>query len=262
MEKVKHSSLEYAVQHDGPAYRQRPSRPTRNRPSPSSRAGRPQGPCSRTASASPSATPSARRREPPRARRKGAAKGAAKGVLHSPRRGAGDERGHRPFRRQRPDRRRGGARRRHRRQRGDDPCRPAQSVPRWERPSPTGLRAERARRRMARWDAKSKKALAKQDKVLDQLEHKRKRADTMRRAGMSDKSLLGALDQPQAEAAREQGGTARRQGGPARRDEHLRHPRQAHAAAPHQGDRHEHRLRLARRGRGGRPRWAAPRLSA
>ena len=53
------------------------------------------------------------------------------------------------------------------------------------------LPAGRARRRMARWDAKSKKALAKQDKVLDQLEHKRKRADTMRRAGMSDKSLLG-----------------------------------------------------------------------
>ena len=190
MEKVKHSSLEYAVQHPGPAYRQRPLRPNKKRPLP-----RPTGGSSarsvfkdRVSESVGNALGAAKGAA--EGATKGAATGVAKGALHSPRAalevsaaiGLSD----------------GNA------QIADEGARAADTVANaaMTQADPRNLYREgkavvdrlpagRARRRMARWDAKSKKALAKQDKVLNQLEHRRKRADTMRRAGMSDKSLLG-----------------------------------------------------------------------
>ncbi len=190
MEKVKHSSLEYAVQHDGPAYRQRAVAPYKE-----------------------SALPELTRGEAARSVFKdrvsesvgnalGAAKGAAEGAARGAAKGAAEGRPAQPRAALEmsaaiglSD---GNA------QIADEGARAADTVANaaMTQADPRNLYREgkavadrlpagRARRRMARWDAKSKKALAKQDKVLDQLEHKRKRADTMRRAGMSDKSLLG-----------------------------------------------------------------------
>lgn len=190
MEKVKHSSLEYAVQHDGPAYRQRAVAPYKESALPELTRGEAARSVfkDRVSESVGNALGAAKGAAEGAAR--GAAKGAAKGVLHSPRAalemsaaiGLSD----------------GNA------QVADEGARAADTVANaaMTQADPRNLYREgkavadrlpagRARRRMARWDAKSKKALAKQDKVLDQLEHRRKRADTMRRAGMSDKSLLG-----------------------------------------------------------------------
>ena len=190
MEKVKHSSLEYAVQHDGPAYRQRAVAPYKESALPELTRGEAARSVfkDRVSESVGNALGAAKGAAEGAAR--GAAKGAAKGVLHSPRAalemsaaiGLSD----------------GNA------QIADEGARAADTVANaaMTQADPRNLYREgkavadrlpagRARRRMARWDAKSKKALAKQDKVLDQLEHRRKRADTMRRAGMSDKSLLG-----------------------------------------------------------------------
>ena len=190
MEKVKHSSLEYAVQHDGPAYKQKAIAPYRESALPELTRGEAARSVFKDRVSESVGNALGAAKGAAEGATKGAATGAAKGALHSPRAalemsaaiGLSD----------------GNA------QIADEGARAADTVANaaMTQADPRNLYREgkavvdrlpagRARRRMARWDAKSKKALAKQDKVLNQLEHRRKRADTMRRAGMSDKSLLG-----------------------------------------------------------------------
>ena len=190
MEKVKHSSLEYAVQHDGPAYKQKAIAPYKESALPELTRGEAARSVFKDRVSESVGNALGAAKGAAEGATKGAATGVAKGALHSPRAalevsaaiGLSD----------------GNA------QIADEGARAADTVANaaMTQADPRNLYREgkavvdrlpagRARRRMARWDAKSKKALAKQDKVLNQLEHKRKRADTMRRAGMSDKSLLG-----------------------------------------------------------------------
>lgn len=194
MEKVKHSSLEYAVQHDGPAFKQKAEIPFKDSSLPELTRGEAaksifkdrvkQSVGSALGMAKETAVDTAK------GAAKGAAMGAAKGALHSPRAalevgaavGLADGHG----------------------QIADEGARSADNVAnalatqvdprnlyREGKAVVDKLPAGRARKRMARWDAKSRKALAKQDKVLSKLEHRKKSTDTMRRAGMSDKSLMG-----------------------------------------------------------------------
>ena len=183
----------------------------------------------------------------------GGSQGGREGRPAQPPRGAGGERGHRPFRRQRPDRRRGGARRRHRRQRGDDPGGPAQPLPRGKgrRRQAAGGTGPQAHGPLGREIEEGPRQAGQGPQPAGAQKEARRHHAPRRHVRQV---AARALDQPQAEAAREQGGAARRQGRTARRDRHLRHPRQDHAAAPHQGGRHEHRPRMARPGRRGRRR--------
>ena len=85
MEKVKHSSLEYAVQHDGPAYRQRAVAPYKESALPELTRGEAARSVfkDRVSESVGNALGAAKGAAEGAAR--GAAKGAAKGVLHSPR---------------------------------------------------------------------------------------------------------------------------------------------------------------------------------
>lgn len=162
MEKARHSSLEYAVQHDGPAYKQKAIAPYRESALPELTRGE----AARSVFKDRVSESVGNALGAAKGAAEGAAKGAAKGALHSPRAalevsaaiGLSD----------------GNA------QIADEGARAADTVANaaMTQADPRNLYREgkavvdrlpagRARRRMAKWDAKSKKALAKQDKVLN-----------------------------------------------------------------------------------------------
>lgn len=190
MEKVKHSSLEYAVEHDGPAYKRKAEIPFKESSLPELTRGQAAKSVFKDRVGESVGNALGMARDTAVGTAKGAAKGTARAALHSPRAalevgaaiGLADGNG------QIADE---GARAADTLANGIATQADPRNLYREAKAVTDRLPAGRARRRMARWDAKSKKALAKQDKVLGKLEHRQARAGKMRRAGMSDKSLLG-----------------------------------------------------------------------